>query len=72
MNKEDIFYDTDDGTVAPLQRSFTIPQTEDEEIIALSILYEVLNKLDHSTQHRLLDYFKSRFNVLQPRITTND
>ena len=41
----------------------------DVEAQAMIIINKLLKDCDHSTQHRILDYFKDKFNMSEVKIT---
>ncbi len=41
------------------------------ESMAIIIIEKLLKSMDHSAQHRVLDYFKSKYNVSKAVITKN-
>ncbi len=41
---------------------------EDKEVEAVYLINKVLKNLDHTTQHRVLDFFKDKFSVSKSSI----
>ena len=55
--------------VVKTEMCFNITNIDDEEMVAIKIILDLLSRLNHSERHRVLDYFKDRFNVSEVKIT---
>ncbi len=72
-----IFYNVNDKIKEekldnPLRVAFEVTESLDDEMRAMEIVIKLLGEFDHTTQHRILDYFKSRFNVSEMVITMSE